>query len=684
MNTRPQSPTTPSVGWAWMIILPLLLLTGFSVAGILRGRERVVQQAREDAQALIPRLVRFAAQDLESYFETANPPPHWLASDSQDSAVVRRPLSSPWVGQARFLNAGQWILPRIYPALPSPPDWIRQLPEAQRHAWYRAQQLASGLSNAAVALQAWRSLAESASAEAQPEARLQWIRLMPAEERDRALPEFIRTLPDTATTDTGMPLLPVALFEWLRGQDGAAPNSQFLMGALERCVLRCPSVLTAPLLDRVEQSAVVKEASQRARLEELQQLWAEDERVRQILPLWEQSQTDPKVPRSLWIRRGDLTESNQVLAALVPGSNAPSRILFLHGPALKRSLGSALTSLKALVPPFASVELTLLGESFGMDDQKRADFASPESLGSQEGVIRVAGASIPIQVDLRLTNLPLLLRQQTQQAWTVGLGVGVALCVALAGLMAMRRAFKHQRALYEAQSNFVSSVSHELRAPIASISLMVENLEKADASDAALARTYTPLMLQECRRLAGVVENMLALARLERGASGTDRDWVDVRALTRSVIATMQPLAAQAQVSMEVQDRALTSSDAFVDGRSLERALVNLVDNAIKHSPAGALILITLRDGQGRIAIDVQDQGPGIPPEDHGKIFERFYRRGSELRRETKGIGIGLTLVKQIMEDQGGAIELESSPGHGSRFTLLLPKPSEASGVSKS
>lgn len=646
------------------------------MAGVLRSRDRALQQSREDAQVLLPRLVRFAIQDLESYFESANPPPDSMAS------AVRRPLSSLWVGQAQFLSAGPWISPRVYPTLPSPPDWIKQFTQAQRQAWHRAQQLANGQSNELVALQAWRSLNEVVPPDAQAEARFQWIRLMPAEERDRALTEFIRALPETAMTDTGLPLIPVALFEWLRLHEGSAPNLSPLAEALERCVFKCPSVLTAPLLDRVEQSAAVHNASQRSLVEGLRRLWSEDEHMRRLKPLWEQAQPDLQRPQSVWIQRNDLVGTNGILAALIPGSNAPSRILFLSSPALNQQFQTVLKSLQALIPPFATLELTLLGESFEGGERTRGTAAAQASLASQEGILRVAEARLPIQLTLRLTNLPLLLRQQTQQAWTVGLGVGLALCVAVAGLIVMRRAFKHQRALYLAQSNFVSSVSHELRAPIASISLMVENLERTGRSDPAMAQTYSPLMLQECRRLAGVVENMLALARLERGASGADRDWVDLRALTRSVLATMKPLAEQAQVHMEMQDRDLTSSDAFVDGRSIERALVNLVDNAIKHSPAGEMISITLRDFQGRIAIDVQDRGPGIPSEDHAKIFERFYRRGSELRRETKGIGIGLTLVKQIMEDQGGTVELESSPGRGSRFTLLLPKRNETSGVS--
>jgi two-component system sensor histidine kinase SenX3 len=116
------------------------------------------------------------------------------------------------------------------------------------------------------------------------------------------------------------------------------------------------------------------------------------------------------------------------------------------------------------------------------------------------------------------------------------------------------------------------------------------------------------------------------------------------------------------------------------DGQAVQQALVNLIDNAIKHSPQGKGVTIGFEavkgsgpGGTSGIQLTVEDQGPGIPAEEQEQIFEPFYRRGTELRRETRGIGIGLSIVKHVAAAHGGRVEVESVVGQGSRFTLVLP-----------
>ena len=119
----------------------------------------------------------------------------------------------------------------------------------------------------------------------------------------------------------------------------------------------------------------------------------------------------------------------------------------------------------------------------------------------------------------------------------------------------------------------------------------------------------------------------------------------------------------------------------MLDGRAIQQALVNLIDNAIKHAPAGSTVTVGLAVNAGACSLPhgssirlwVEDHGPGIHVEEHRKIFERFYRLGSELRRDTPGVGIGLSIVKHIVEAHGGLVLVESELGKGSRFILELP-----------
>ncbi len=279
---------------------------------------------------------------------------------------------------------------------------------------------------------------------------------------------------------------------------------------------------------------------------------------------------------------------------------------------------------------------------------------------------------------IALTDRILLYARQRQLQWILGSMISASALAALVGVFAAYRAFKRERQLSEMKSNFVSSVSHELRAPIASVRLMAENLERGRVPDAARQADYFRFIGQECRRLSSLIENVLDFSRIEQGRKQYEFEPTDVMAMAQNTFNLMEPYASEKGVRLVFESCATPampeSIELELDGRAMQQALINLLDNAIKHSARGQTVTFEARfGGGGRFNLSVLDQGPGIPTAEHEKIFERFYRLGSELRRETQGIGIGLSIVKHIVEAHGGEVRVESRPGQGSRFTIELP-----------
>jgi signal transduction histidine kinase len=308
-----------------------------------------------------------------------------------------------------------------------------------------------------------------------------------------------------------------------------------------------------------------------------------------------------------------------------------------------------------------------------------------------------------LRVNVYLTSPSTLYRRQGARTFWFGSLVAVSAAAALIGLLTAWQAFRQQRQLNEMKSNFVSSVSHELRAPIASVRLMAENLEGGKISEPQKQREYFGFIVQECRRLTSLIENVLDFSRIEQGRKQYEFEPTDIAALVQTTVKLMEPNAAEKGVALKLEtsnaEHRTSNIEFKMDGRAIQQALVNLIDNAIKHSPKGETVTVGMEarnenvvsdEDEGRergrekrdkslnpqpstLNLSVTDNGPGIPPEEHEKIFERFYRRGSELRRETQGVGIGLSIVKHIVEAHGGRVLIESRAGQGSRFTIELP-----------
>lgn len=273
------------------------------------------------------------------------------------------------------------------------------------------------------------------------------------------------------------------------------------------------------------------------------------------------------------------------------------------------------------------------------------------------------------------------LNRSQKRTRTMVLLIGFAGLTGFVGWVVQRRAFRRQVELGRMKSNFVASVSHELRAPIASIRLMAENLSQQKESGEAERKDYFEWIGLECRRLSSLVQNILQFSRLELGKREYSFESVDVQSLFDETLKLMEPLATNAQVNLKSGIKGGDSSTGMIipeavwDGQAIHQALVNLIDNAIKHTSKDGSVVAELLVHEKRDAIEfrVTDQGPGIDPTDRDRIFRPFERLGSEMTRKTKGVGIGLNLVWHTAKAHEGTVRVEDGVKGGSCFVLSLP-----------
>ena len=239
------------------------------------------------------------------------------------------------------------------------------------------------------------------------------------------------------------------------------------------------------------------------------------------------------------------------------------------------------------------------------------------------------------------------------------------------GAVLVARDVTEDRRYDELRREFVANASHELRTPLTMIQGYVETLVDGAWRDPARAPEFLEVIDKNVRRLADIVRDLLDLSRLESGGEVVAARPVDAGALLERVRDAYAPMAGARRQTLAVDPPAAVSFQA--DPILLERALANLVDNAIKYTPEGGSVRLGAERRGDRMLLRVTDTGIGVPPEDLGRIFERFYRVDKSRSREMGGTGLGLSIVKHIAQLHGGDVAVESSPGRGSVFTITLP-----------
>ena len=228
--------------------------------------------------------------------------------------------------------------------------------------------------------------------------------------------------------------------------------------------------------------------------------------------------------------------------------------------------------------------------------------------------------------------------------------------------------------LEEKRRKFVSDASHELKTPMAGIKLICDSLVSAENPDMDTVKEFLGDMSDEVDRLTRIVERLLALTKLDATEQTVSEvEETDIKALVDEVVRKLNPIAAARTVVLETDFNDIEFGPILVDYDKIYEAVYNITDNAIKYSPEGSLINISLSEGTGTINIAVRDHGPGIPEEAREKIFERFYRLDDSRARETGGTGLGLAIAREAVNAHGGNITVTDAEGGGSIFTITLP-----------
>jgi signal transduction histidine kinase len=238
---------------------------------------------------------------------------------------------------------------------------------------------------------------------------------------------------------------------------------------------------------------------------------------------------------------------------------------------------------------------------------------------------------------------------------------------------------RRERELVRLRADFISGVSHELRTPVAQIRMFGETLLLDRVRSPEERQRSLAIIVQESQRLTHLIENVLHFSRSDHGVSRVSLHPAQLDVLLHDIVDSFEPLARSKRVLITrhfVEDLVVP-----VDVEALRQIMLNLLDNALKYGPPGQTITVTSEEKAGAARISIEDQGPGVALDDAARIWEPFYRSGGHAE-STGGTGIGLAIVRQLVELHHGQVRVECGSAGGARFIVELPGASRADGVS--
>jgi signal transduction histidine kinase len=275
------------------------------------------------------------------------------------------------------------------------------------------------------------------------------------------------------------------------------------------------------------------------------------------------------------------------------------------------------------------------------------------------------------RVSIRPRDPGIASRYMARQRWIYGTMLALLVAGMVLGVVLVMRDLSRERRLSQLRTDFVANVTHELKTPLTSIRMFAETLQLGRTSSEAERQESLDVIVSETRRLSRLINTVLDFSKIERGQKQYRMADVNVSEVVRSALNTLK-------YSLEEQGFTLEADiepgvKAAADADALEQAVLNLVDNAVKYSHRNRWVRIGLSSRDDLVYLRVTDRGIGIPEGEHERIFEKFYRSRAVNEEDAGGAGLGLTVVQHIVAAHGGRIEVESTVGEGSSFTIVLP-----------
>ena len=261
----------------------------------------------------------------------------------------------------------------------------------------------------------------------------------------------------------------------------------------------------------------------------------------------------------------------------------------------------------------------------------------------------------------------LLVKAEPKKLGMVAGEFSVFLILVLLGAYSIKKAIQEEIALNKQQRNFLLSVTHELKSPLASIKLYLQTILKRDL-DKEKQQSFIRNSLMDIERLDDLVENMLMATKIENNSYSYPKERFNFSETVQQVVDRHQNILQKRVVKANIAENVNLVGDKF----TLELVITNLIENAVKYSGDNSEINIELFRKDNHVILNVNDQGVGIPDAEKSKIFDKFYRIGLEDTRKTKGTGLGLFIVKQVLDNHGASILVKDNQPQGSVFEVVF------------